>query len=435
MKKILLFYPSFTLNSNDDPLYANIPLSVLTLGQSLMDDYDVQIIDQRFDGLSGIEKAIESAFMLGISTTTGLQITNGLEFAGMARRINPDIKIVWGGWHPSLMPHETIKHALVDVVLVGQGEKIINSLADCLYSKRSLESVPNLVYKDGGEIKSSKTEKYSDFQLPESMIAGYGLIDIDKYMQPVWDGYRIMGYESSRGCPFSCTFCSIKSLFNRKWHGMRAENLLNDIAFLKKNHGINAMHFFDNNFFCSNERVFEFARGLLDRNMDVKWDGTVVIDQFLRYSSQEMELMVKSNWSRIIVGVESGDSEVLKNINKKHTNEQVIALVRKCKDYDIVPSLSFMLGFPWNPEKDIDNTLKLVEQIKSIYDRSITLLFSFSPYLGTEIFKTAQEYGVKFPDSLEGWAKYTHDNPVTPWISPRLKKTMQYYLKLFGTKQ
>ncbi|OYO88394.1 hypothetical protein CG709_13870, partial [Lachnotalea glycerini] len=137
---------------------------------------------------------------------------------------------------------------------------------------------------------------------------------------------------------------------------------------------------------------------------------------------------------RVIIGIESGDEEVLEKIDKKHKNKHVIAVIEKCKKYNIMPSLSFMVGFPWNSEKDFNCTVSLIEQIIKIYDRSEILLFIFTPYCGTKMYEVAKKYGMKFPQELEEWSHYTYDKCNTPWISKKLRRKMMRYITFFGTK-
>ncbi|HBB28970.1 MAG TPA: hypothetical protein DC000_06945, partial [Clostridiales bacterium] len=128
------------------------------------------------------------------------------------------------------------------------------------------------------------------------------------------------------------------------------------------------------------------------------------------------------------------DDDVLVKINKRHTNDQVLKLVEKCKQHNIMASLSFMVGFPWNPEKDFEETILLIEKIKNINSNTEILLFIFSPYLGTPLYETALEYGMDFPDSLEGWSKYTYEKSNAPWIDNHLLKKINRYISFFGTK-
>ena len=177
------------------------------------------------------------------------------------------------------------------------------------------------------------------------------------------------------------------------------------------------------------------AEMLKKGNIDIKWDGTIVIRQFLNLKRKEIELLKESGCYRMIVGVESGDEEVLTHIHKQHRKEEVLELIRRCKEFELLPSLSFMVGFPWNPQKDTEHTIGLIEEIKSIYHETEILLFLFSPYLGTPLYDIAKAFHMNFPEDLTGWAKFTYDRPNTPWLTEGLIRKINRYLRFFGTKE
>lgn len=436
MKRIVLFYPAFSKKNKEKTLYVDIPLSITAIANELSDPFEVIVIDERIDTRFDLEDILKNTFLVGISATTSYQIINGLSFSKRVRGYNPDIKIVWGGWHPSLMPYETIQNEFVDIVIKGQGEKVFKQLADTLYTCKSIAQVPNILYKEKkGSIVENNTRFYEDLQMPVNMKVGYESIHMPDYIHSGWGNKRILGYESSRGCPFSCKFCSIGAVFKRKWYGLSARDVVNDICYLKQRYDIDAIHFFDNNFFVDKKRSFDIADLLREKGIQIRWDGTIVTKQFLKYTDREINFLKKSGFYRIIAGIESGDEEVLAKINKRHENKDVLELVRRCGQYGIMPSLSFMIGFPWNPEKDMENTIRFIEQIKEVNPQTEILLFIFSPYLGTPLYQIAKNYHMIFPDHLEGWAEFTYDKPNTPWVTKKLIKKMKRYLEFFGTKE
>ena len=137
------------------------------------------------------------------------------------------IPIVWGGWHASLMPEETIRHPLVDMVMVGQGEANIRKLADCLRDHRALDEIPNLLYKNqDGTVVKTTVQRDPNFQMQTNLIYGYENLSMERYIHSAWGNKRILGYESSRGCPYGCSFCSISAVFQQKWYGLPADNVI-----------------------------------------------------------------------------------------------------------------------------------------------------------------------------------------------------------------
>ena len=438
MKRIVLFYPALTNGGDAPTLYVDLPLSVVTLAAQFDPaEFEVEIVDERLGPCTPgeIARKCAGALFVGISAITSYQIVNGLRIARAVRDGDKAVPIVWGGWHPSLMPQETIAHPLVDMVMVGQGEQILPLLARCLARGDGLDSVPNLWWKQGGRVVRNPRREYPDFQMPRNLIEGYRRLDLTPYVHPQWGHRRVIGYESSRGCPFACAFCSISAVFERRWYGLEAARVAGDIAWLKKQYDIDAVHFFDNNFFIDRQRAADIARLFIERGLDIAWDGTVVAQQFVRFSPAEIDHLRESGLFRVILGGESGDEEVLRRIHKQHTNEQMLESVRICREYDLLPSLSFMVGFPWDPAGDVRRTISLIEQIKRIEPRTEILLFLFSPYLGTPLYEVAKDYGMVFPASLEGWAGFTYDKANTPWITPALSRKISRYLAFFGTKE
>lgn len=439
MKKILLYYPQITGDQESRPLYQGLPLSVMALAAQLNpDEYSIKIVDGRLE--DSASPAIcrwlgQDVVCVGISAITSYQIKDGLQFARMVRNIDSRIPIVWGGWHPSLMPEQTIKDELVDIVCVGQGEETLLELIDGLRRKTDLSAVPNLLYKaKDGSIIHTGIKHLKDFSSTKYINRAYPYIDMKEYIQPLWGNQRVIGYESSRGCPWRCKFCSIGSVYNGRWSALPAERIVDDVELLKRSYDIDAIHFYDNNFFVDPGRVKKFSSLLVDKGINIRWDGTAVVEQFIRFSDDFIQDIKNSGFFRVIVGVESGDEDVLKRIDKRHNTAQVLELVQKCKRNNIMLSLSFMVGFPWNPEGDFYKTLGLIENIKKIVPETEILLFIFSPYLGTALYDVATEYGMKFPESLEGWADYTYEKSNMPWISKKLLHKIDRYISFFGTK-
>ncbi|MCL2702969.1 MAG: B12-binding domain-containing radical SAM protein [Defluviitaleaceae bacterium] len=438
MPKVLLFYPSFAGAEGVEPLYTDIPLSVVSLAQALhknRDLYKTIVIDERVDAIPPPETLLSDVSAIGISATTSFQIENGLRFAKTVRRFNPGIPIIWGGWHVSLMPHETIGNPWVDIIVIGQGELILEMVINRLLNKKSLADVPNILYKDA-DLQAVITERkeLKGLQIPATMTDGYKYVRLERYIHSGWGNRRVLGYESSRGCPRKCSFCSISAVYKQRWHGLPWENVFNDLQHLKTRHDIDAVHFFDNNFFVDIKRAFSLSRRMTEENLGIRWDGTITVEQFLKMTPREIALLMKSGFYRVIVGVESGDCQVLSHLNKQTINAQVLELVNRCKEEGLISSLSFMVGFPWDPETDTDNTIRLIEDIKQCNNNAEILLFVYSPYLGTPMYDVAKQYGMTFPDSLEGWANFTYEQINTPWINHSLRRKIDRYLRFLGTK-
>ena len=147
-KKIILVRP---LVFSKTRMYYGAPLALLAISRLLADEnnYNIKIFDPTVNKnyIDSIIKEAKDALCLGISALTGYSIFDGLRIARAVKKKYPKLPIVWGGWHPSILPLETIKDPLVDMVVVGQGERTFTELVHALEHKQSLKNIKGLIYK------------------------------------------------------------------------------------------------------------------------------------------------------------------------------------------------------------------------------------------------------------------------------------------------
>src|SRR5271168_3296120 len=139
--KVILFYPAY----EGPPLGA--PLCLLALAASLREaDFDVVMIDAAIEPeyLTRIECESVDALCVGISVLTGPMIRGAIEVASMVKSHTPWLPVIFGGWHPSLLPDETLSESFVDMVVRGQGEVTIVEVAQALARKAPLNDIAGL---------------------------------------------------------------------------------------------------------------------------------------------------------------------------------------------------------------------------------------------------------------------------------------------------
>src|ERR1700733_2581769 len=146
--KVVLFYPAY----DGPPLGA--PLCLLTLAASLREaSFDVVMVDAAIepDYLTRIECESVDALCVGISVLTGPMIRGAVEVATAVKSRTPWLPVIFGGWHPSLLPDETLSETFVDMVVRGQGEVTIVEVAQALAHKIPLNNIAGLSWKNNGE--------------------------------------------------------------------------------------------------------------------------------------------------------------------------------------------------------------------------------------------------------------------------------------------
>ena len=172
----------------------------------------------------------------------------------------------------------------------------------------------------------------------------YHFFPIDKYKlhPPHGREYPIMSMLTSRGCPYKCIFCS-KSVFGSKLRCKSPEKIVDEIEYLKEYYKIKEIAFYDDIFTINKKRTLQFIKELEKRNMDILWTCEARVNTVSRELLQEMK---KAGCYMLFYGIESGKQEMLNNLKKGITVEQVESAVEISHKVGIQSVGYFMLGAP-----------------------------------------------------------------------------------------
>ena len=426
-KKILLYYPLLN-KSKQERDYHWFPYSVLPLAQSLSESgYEPVIIDRRVNHNSSenLRDYLEDIVFVGISAMSGYQIQDGLEIAKNIRNINPDIPIVWGGWHPTILPEETADHPLVDIAVAGRGEGTIVEIADAIRHGKGIDHITGLAYISGETVTFTGYKKPSKLRDDAQQYSKF--IPIESYINPKT---MALGYFSGHGCAFRCAFCSRHFMTNR-YSPNPVGKVIDDIQYFVNKYGFRHIHFQDDNFFLDIKRVLQIAQELVSSGIDVTWWANVRADVMHRLSKEEIALLIKSGLNCLFIGAESASQELLDTINKGINPEDIIKTNEVLKDYDVALSISYMFGLP---EDDIEKLRLTINQVKLLQRTNRRLLRPswdlsteriqvqtcfYQPYPGTELYQTALDWGYPKLKGLEEWGRVKPQSEVAriPWLT------------------
>jgi radical SAM superfamily enzyme YgiQ (UPF0313 family) len=421
-RNIVLIYP----NAGQDVLGINVglPLSLIYVGTALRRaGYAVRILDERVlgDFDRSLNEAIASGpLFAGISAMTGYQIHHGIQIARSVRALNPSLPIVWGGVHPTIHPDSTIRHGLVDAVVIGDGEETAVDLAHALEDGGGLSRVRGIVFKDAGQIVH--TEERPKLDLEQFPDPDYSLVEIgDYYTIGHISRTRQLQIVTSRGCPFHCGYCYLLLPGLRGYRTISAQRVYDAIRRLSEGYGIKSVFFYDDYFFGDRARVLELVELLQRRPLGVQFEVSCRIDFLVRESDEFLGRLRNAGFTELLIGVESGSDRILKKIRKGFTREQVLEANRKLAKAGISSKMSWMAGFPGETEDDFYQTVDLMLQLATENPLcSLTPLGIYTPYPGTELYETCQrDYGMVFPESLDGWADYQWQQNNNAFLSAR----------------
>lgn len=389
---------------------AMVPLPLLLVSGPLVEKgYNVRIIDQRIDEdwEATLKKELKNdPLCVGVSTMTGLQITNCLEISKVVRQASPNTKIVWGGVHPTTFPEQTLKHPLVDIVVSGNGEFSFLEVVQALEKNESLKNVNGVSYiTDGGLIKHNNARPAVDLNvLPETP---WHLVNIKNYLQRSFHQDDVLNVETSRGCPFPCTFCYCTTFHNRGWKALTPERTVELFKDLNSKYGIKSFQPVDDNFFVDVKRAKSVMTGILDEGLDIKMGFQGVrVDSIARMSHADLALLEKAGTMLLQFGVESGSDRVLTLIKKGLTRKVAIDTNKKLAYHkQLLPFYNFMCGFPTETKEDLFQSTSLAWNIIKNNDNALVSPFHiYKPYPGTEMYDLALQAGFKQPETLEQWA-------------------------------
>lgn len=360
---------------------------------------------------------------VGITFVTPL-FNEMVYIANEIKKYSPDIKIIGGGAHASSLPKETLIDSYLDIVVIGEGDFTILDIVE----GKNLADIPGIAYKYNGEIFINPSRKY--------------IADLDILPFPAWELYNLKQYktsrlmarrnpagwiETSRGCPFSCCYCN-KSVFGRHFRVKSPERVVEEIKYMLKV-GFKEIHIADDMFTTDVNRVKKICEKILQANLRFPW-ATVAGIRVDRGDQEMYELMARAGCYRVYYGIESGNQEILNNIGKKITLEQVKNAVCMAKKVGLETCGFFMLALPGETEKTMEDTIDFACEL----NLDLAKITITTPLPGTVLYKNLEkEKRIKTKD----WSKYNlylpankiYDHPNINWDT--IEKYFNKFYKRF----
>lgn len=405
MNTVILYNPLST-----SPGKQPLPLSLMSLAAVLEGHYNWTLVDGNViaDPAAHIIELAQrlhnpSKSLLAVTVMPGPQLTQAISVCKRVRAEIPDLPILWGGYFPTQHSDVILKSDFVDYAIRSQGEHPFMALLDVIQNGGSLSSVPSLAWKDGDNViknplgKSSSPETFPDFP--------YHRINMESYIHKNYLGSRTTAHCSSFGCPFSCNFCAVVAMSNRKWLAQSPERMEQVTRHLVNTYQVNGLQMHDMDFFVSEPRTAEYSERIAE--LDLGWWALGRIDTLMHYSDATWNKMQKSGLKMVFMGAESGSDETLELMNKggKASTKLTLEIVKRMREYNIVPECSFVLGSPPDPLGDVKQTIEFIRRIKQINPATEIILYIYTPVpFDGILYEEAQRLGFHFPQTLEEWA-------------------------------
>ena len=438
---ILLVNPRATRPAN-----RRFPLSLMALGAALPEGTSWEIVDGNrpdVDPLATISEWIRSRAggpdpvrCVAMTVMPGPQLVSAVPLARDLKALHPDVPVVWGGNFPSLYPKPVLEAAYVDWAVRGQGERTFVELLDVLDGRRDPREVAGLAFREGDELRIGRERTWvGPDELPPP---AFHRIPVADYLRPTFLGHRNGVYQASIGCPYSCRFCGVISVLGSREKQESPERTARHLGWLVKEHGMDAVHFYDNNFFVREDRAVELAERLAP--LDISWWCEARVDAMLRFSDRTWHLLRRSGLRMVFFGAESGSDEVLRRMDKKLTTAQTLEVAARTREHGIIPEFSFVFGDPDEPGREIENTLGFIRRLKGVNPEMelVHYFYTPTPQRGDTYGNVDPLSGT--PGTLEGWIRpewvrwMTHEDPRVPWMTPALKRRVEDFVLVLRSR-
>ena len=354
--------------------------------------HEVQIYDNNVDRRRPKDFLSFKPDIIGFSVLTGPNITDAIAESIEFKKILPQVKVVWGNVHSSMLPEQTLSEPYIDYVVVGAGEYTLLELVQHLEgNKPGLAEIKGLAYKENGKVVVNEARPF--------------IKDLDELPDPAWHLVNVKNYwditlNTSRGCPFRCTFC-YNMAFHRGSRGdLSAERIVAQIEHLRRYYGAKKIKFYEDNLTANRKRLRKLCRLLIEKNIKIKWD----CESRAGLDEEDIALMAESGCISVGLGVESGSQRILDFLHKGTTIEAIEETFWLLVKYKILPRIYIIAGLPTETVEDFSLTQQLIKRL----DTPPYQYMMYLPYPGTALFDYCIGHDlITPPQRLADWADFT----------------------------
>jgi radical SAM superfamily enzyme YgiQ (UPF0313 family) len=339
-------------------------------------DYDVKSLVTEMKKMAG-GQAVSAALRTSLPTFPFDMDT--------AKKIKEEThaRIIIFGPYVSLNLQATIDRDYIDVIVLGEPEFTFVDIFT-----KGLAETEGIWYRDkkGNIIRNNPRETIQNLDqlpMPEWESMPYKTYILSHPQFP--DENPFLPVLTSRGCPFSCSYCPYPLVQGSKWRKRSPENVLEELAFIVKTLGIKNILFRDPEFTLDKKRILQICQGITSKKLDFHWRCETRIDTL---DEELIRRMANAGCCGINLGIESSSEETLSRMGRKAQHpKQNLKIIKLCRELNIHTFCFFIIGLPGDKKRDLLKTIRMAKA----YDCS-QIQFTFAiPYPKTPLFQWAEE--------------------------------------------
>ena len=408
---------------NKDRRYKTIHLGLAYLAAYAREQHpnlNFQVLDTRVATSKETKKFFNSSFDLVGITVFSPVYYEVIDIFNRLRKTNSTLPICLGGPYVTTIKEDIFTRTPADFAVYGEGEQTFSDLISHLKGIKELKNINGLIYKDGhGNIVINPPQAYIK-DLNNLPLPAYDIFPMERY--PL---HRII---TSRGCPYSCSWCNSSSVWNKSYRSRDPENIVDEIEYLLKTYGKKIFVFGDNSFNIDLKRVEMFCDLLISKNLKILWSISLRADIMTQDIAHKMK---EAGCYNVAIGIESANNKILAHINKATTIEKITAGIKMMKIAGIEVMSQYVIGSPYETLETVKQSIEYAKISESDFTNFYTVL----PFKGTPQWDYVSDHGTLYTKDIHDFhtinPRIVFETPEFPYKDRleaiRLVKKYGYY--------
>ncbi|MCS6933622.1 MAG: B12-binding domain-containing radical SAM protein [Chitinophagales bacterium] len=306
----------------------------------------------------------------------------------------PEAVLIAGGESISGMPEYALKDSELDICVVGEGEETFKEVLSAIENQIPLVTVKGIVFKKDGKIvlnpRRERIRQLNDIPYPAwHFFPVNAYFDNQITLTPT--ERKSLPTLATRGCPYTCTFCSSPNMWTTKYSLRSPDNILQEMIYMYEKYGVTNFELFDLTAIINRQWILEFCRLLQNYPVHFTWQmpaGT----RSEALSEEVIREMAKAGCTNITFAPESGSKKVLQLIQKKADPDKMLPAMKLASQLGMYVYVNSIIGLPGETHRDIWKSMLYLAKT-AFAGAQDTGMAVFMPYPGSELFKQFEQYG------------------------------------------